>query len=155
MIPLKQRNRHNPEEGVWGDCHRAAIASVLELDLDDVPHFADGGPTGEEFMRREQAFLRSLGLVRIAVPYDAPLEKVLECVRVLNPGVYYLLGGKSRTGVDHTVIGLNGQIVHDPSLDNSGIVGPCESDGLYWLTFFGAAVALEGLRGADRQHPGR
>ncbi len=41
MIPLMQRNHHDPANGIYGDCHRAAIASLLELPMDDVPHFCD------------------------------------------------------------------------------------------------------------------
>lgn len=140
MIPLKQRNRHRPAEGIWGDCHRAAIASVLELPLDDVPNFGEGGPNGEEFARRERDWLKGVGLVPIQVPFDAALDQVFRCVRAINPDVYFLLGGRSRTGVNHTVVGFNDAIVHDPSLDDAGIVGPCE-DGYFWVTFFGCICA--------------
>ena len=105
-----------------------------------MPHFGDGGPTGDVFADRERDFLRTRGLVPINVMFDAPLDRVLECLEAMNPGVYYLLGGKSRTGVNHTVVGLSGRIVHDPSLSESGIVGPCE-DGYYWVTWFGSDVA--------------
>ena len=40
-----------------------------------------------------------------------------------NPGLYYILGGNSRHGVGHFVICANDKIVHDPSLDETGIVG--------------------------------
>jgi hypothetical protein len=143
MKPLKQRNLHRPDEGVWGDCHRAAIASILELPLDDVPHFGDGGPDGEEFLRRESEFLLARGLVPIQVAYQTDdLAAVLNAVNAANPGVYYLLGGKSRTGVNHTVVCVDSAVVHDPSLNDSGIVGPC-IDGLFWITYFGSALVLK------------
>ncbi len=40
MTPLTQRYLHNPPE-TYGDCYRACIASLLDLGLDDVPHFYD------------------------------------------------------------------------------------------------------------------
>ena len=145
MIPVKQQNLHRPSEGVWGDCHRAAIASILEKPLDDVPHFGDGGPDGEEFARREADYLRAQGIVPIRVIYTDDLPLVLAAVGKMNPGVCYLLGGQSRTGVDHTVVGLNDAIAHDPSINESGIIGPC-ADGYYWITFFGSLAALDRLR---------
>ncbi|MCK4817308.1 hypothetical protein KA005_16175, partial [bacterium] len=35
----KQLNRHNPEEGVFGDCYRTCIANVLGVFPTAVPHF--------------------------------------------------------------------------------------------------------------------
>jgi len=34
IVPQKQANRHLPEEGLYGDCHRTAIAVLLGLDRD-------------------------------------------------------------------------------------------------------------------------
>jgi hypothetical protein len=140
VTPVKQRNRHDPANGVYGDCHRAAVATVLDLALDQVPHFGEGGPAAEEFGVRAREFRRSKGLVPISAVYapDSGHLLILHVVGTMNPGVPYLLGGRSRNGVDHTVVCVGDEIVHDPSLDDSGIVGPC-GDGWYWVTFFGAA----------------
>jgi hypothetical protein len=139
MTPLKQRFRHDPANGVYGDCHRSATASVLDLPLEDVPHFNHDGPDNETFHQRWLAFLADRKLVPINIAFngDAKLDELLDTVKNLNPGIYYLLGGTSRTGVGHTVVCLDGEIVHDPSLDDSGIVGPL--DGHWWVTFFGTA----------------
>jgi hypothetical protein len=136
MTPVKQRNKHDPAKGVWGDCHRAVIASLLDLPLDEVPHFGEGGPEGTEFVARETAFLKQRGLIAIPIPFGCNLENVLNYAAVQVPDTHYILGGKSRTGCNHSVIGCGNKIVHDPSVSDSGIVGPCD-DGFYWLTFFG------------------
>lgn len=143
MKPVKQSITHAPHAGTWGDCHRAAVATVLNLPLAAVPHFSDGGPGVEEFKARERAFLGRHGLVPInavyagSEVYDGP-GLILEVVSALNPGSPYLLGGRSRHGNDHTVVCQDGAVVHDPSHDAAGIVAP-SSDGWYWVTFFGAA----------------
>lgn len=99
MTPVKQRYKHDPENGVWGDCHRAAVASVLDLALDDVPHFADGGAGGEEFERRVREYLLSRGLVvgvfGQLVEIDA--ERLRECLescqcRRLHAALFNRLG---------------------------------------------------------------
>jgi hypothetical protein len=142
VTPVKQRNKHRPKEGVWGDCHRACIASLLDLPLDDVPHFGDGGPAGEEFNDRVNHFLRSRNLAQGSAAFAGSLESVLEMMKFINPGIYYILGGRSRTNVDHSVIAFENQIVHDPSLNNSGIIAPCD-DGFIWVTFIVAGVTVK------------
>lgn len=142
MTPVKQSITHAPRAGRWGDCHRAAVASVLDLPLAAVPHFSEGGPGVEEFKAREREFFARHGLVPITAVYagsevyDGP-ALILEVVGKLNPETPYLLGGRSRHGGDHTVVCLGDAIVHDPSHDDAGIVAP-SSDGWYWVTFFGA-----------------
>lgn len=146
MTPLKQANRHKPDEGVWGDCHRAAIASVLNLPLDDVPHFHDRGRPPAEAYAHVEEWLNTRGLTAINVIYpgSVPLCDLLMTVANSNDTrttrLVYLLSGESRTGCDHVVVCCGREIAHDPSLTNAGIVGPC-SDGYWWVTFFGSFLA--------------
>lgn len=142
MTPTKQRNLHRPKEGIWGDCHRACLASLLDLPYDSVPHFGDGGPDGGEFNRRVTEWLAKQKLGQGSAAFEGELDAVLRMMKLVNPGVYYILGGRSRTGVNHSVIALEDEIVHDPSINGSGIVEPCD-DGFYWVTFIvtGGTVA--------------
>ncbi len=71
---------------------------------------------------------------------------MLETVGIHNPGLYYMLLGTSKNGTGHTVICLNSKIVHDPSIDQSGIVGPMTgvkeyADGVWFVEFIGAGIA--------------
>lgn len=134
MTPRKQTLRHRPEEGIWGDCHRTAIACLLDLDPREVPHFGDGGPSGKEFNRRIDEFLATRGLCQANVPYQGTLEDVLLGLKNCAPRLHVLFGGESRTGCGHTVIACDGEIVWDPSLTDSGITGPMD-DGFFWVTF--------------------
>lgn len=138
MKYAKQLFRHAPEAvpAIYGDCHRTAIACLLDLDPREVPHFgAAAFDDPELFYKMEREFLRSRGLAKYDVVYSGEftLEQVLEHIGALNPGVRYLLGGKSRNGTHHTVVGCGGRIEWDPALDDSGIVGPC-TDGYYWVS---------------------
>lgn len=133
MTPYKQLYRHNPEEGIWGDCHRTAIGCLLDIPPENVPHFMEGGK--EDWHKAEEAWLREKGLKAFVVLFQADLDKVLEHLELMNPKVYGLLGGMSRTGCGHSVVICGGEIVWDPSLNDSGIVGPMD-DGFYWVTYF-------------------
>ncbi len=135
---MKQKYKHDPENGVWGDCHRTSIAFCLGLQRDEVPHIGDGGPSSEEFERRENEYLKTRGLVPIRVPFQSgEIDQILVVGKLSSCGTYYLLGGQSKTGVNHTVVCNGDKIVYDPSINDSGIIGPCD-DGYYWLTFFGS-----------------
>lgn len=149
MLVQKQLFRHKPEEGIYGDCHRTALAALFDMDAREVPHFNEGNPSSEEFNRRDAAWLKAQGYVKYNMVFPAAeLDDVLQTMKSLNPGIYYLLAGTSRTGVDHSVVCLDDQIICDPSLTDSGIIGPC-ADGYYWVT------VLVPLRFTEHQHSQR
>jgi len=39
--PVKQTIIHNPDNGMYGDCFRACVASLLEKPIEKVPHFCN------------------------------------------------------------------------------------------------------------------
>lgn len=131
--PLKQRYRHEPKKGVFGDCHRTCYAMLLGREQEGVPHFAENGP--EDFHVNEQSFLEEEGLeqIQIIFPGDTALDLVLQTMNVLNPDKPFILGGMSKIGVGHSVVCFECEM-YDPSLDDNGIVGPM-SDGYYWITY--------------------
>jgi len=148
----KQRFRHRPELGEFGDCHRTALACLLELEPEDIPNFGqwyDYNVHGSRFQNECAAFLASRGLKVVDVAYNCTLEDMLTTLGSLNPDAYYLLGGQSRTGLNHTVVGKGGAIIWDPSLDDAGIVGPCQPAGMYWVSYL---VDLRFFEGASRPH---
>ena len=128
MRPQKQAFHHKPHDGQIGDCHRTVIACLLDLDRDEVPHFAlpDFADTAA-FHAKEAAFLRLHGLTTVVTYFDCDLADVLATQKGSNPGVYYILGGMSATGANHSVIGLDDGIEWDPSITNAGIVGPLDN----------------------------
>lgn len=133
MRPLKQRFRHNPEKGEFGDCHRTCLAMLLEVERDSVPNFAEmAADQWALWQDLVNEFLaeHSMGMFRIA--FSDTLETVLHYMLRVNPGIYYTLSGTSKNGTGHCVVAINDKIVADPSLDDSGIVGPME-DGYFWV----------------------
>jgi hypothetical protein len=134
MRPQKQANRHRPGEGIYGDCHRTCVAMLLDLDKEQVPNWGAAYPDdGAKFKEVSEAWLRAYGYATFSVAFASSWDDVGQYMLKVNPGVYYILGGQSRTGVNHSVVAVNNLIAFDPSLNDSGIIAPCD-DGHYWVT---------------------
>jgi len=129
--------KHDPDNGQWGDCFRTAIACLLDLPPESVPHVCTGGEgTDKDATDRMDHWLREnhgVAIMCMAVDADVcPLGSLFNTMKMLNPEVYWLLIGKSRTGCVHNVICRGGEIIHDPTPGNPGIVGP-RDEGFYWV----------------------
>ncbi len=134
MKAQKQKFQHDPDNGIYGDCQRTAIACILDMDRDEVPHFYDGGVSAKKAAKATREWLseRGLTLFQVAFHSDTEIDKFLESLDAINPGQHFIWGGKSRNGVNHSVVVSGGEVVCDPSLNDAGIVGPCD-DGFYWI----------------------
>lgn len=132
----KQKITHDPDSGHYGDCFRTAIATLLDVPADAVPHFcADGRFTIWDV---NEWLAENHGVVLMGFAYSGErmgLDDVLRHIKTTwGNDVVYLLSGESKNGCNHVVICQGGLIVHDPSLDDSGIVGPCDN-GHYAVEF--------------------
>lgn len=116
MIPVDQSVLHDPENGQWGDCMRACIASLLCLSIAEVPHFFEGGCGSGEFDRRVGDFLAQHGLIELTIPVEA--ARRLHYTR----DVYHMMYGYTERGTFHAVVALNGHVVHDPHPSKAGII---------------------------------
>lgn len=146
---FKQLFRHDPENGVYGDCYRTAIGCIMGLSPDRVPHFCDG-PDDELMQAKIREFLGPLGLVLIEVPFsgegiDLPL--IMQIGEARSEGLPYLLTGMSSIGSNHVVVCQADKIIHDPSLDDTGIVGPTRA-GNWWIGWVVGKSHLEESAGA-------
>lgn len=121
MTPIDQEFIHAPENGQYGDCQRAVIASLLDLPIEAVPHFlqeADGDP--ETYWKKLQGFVRSHGFVYLTVPARSGVSFFGD-----DGEIYHEISGPSPrgNGVSHAVVGCNGQIVFDPHPSRAGLTG--------------------------------
>jgi hypothetical protein len=101
------------EEGITrGNCWQTAIASVLDLPLDDVPHFVDIDERGGEnwwYFTCNWLWYRGYEIQRLS--------------RHIYTNEYYFVSGKSPRGdFYHVVIYQNGKMVHDPHPDSTGVL---------------------------------
>jgi hypothetical protein len=146
LKPVHQRYGSDSSKLEFGDCLRACVASVLELSLDDVPHFRWGAnedrpDTVQSMWGHLRMWLRARNIGLLT--YDVPCATLLEALkwsRERNGEAYIILGGLGRGGQGHACVVHQGAIVHEPSPNNDGspsLVGPTP-DG----EFAGKFVAL-------------
>jgi len=121
MKPVDQEFIHAPEKGVFGDCQRAVIASLLELPISEVPHFLqESKGDAVNYWERLQAFCRSHGFVWLVVPARSG-----GAIYGDDGDVFHEISGPSPrgNGVTHAVVGCNGSIVFDPHPSRAGLAG--------------------------------
>ncbi|MGY4288911.1 hypothetical protein ACVWXO_008131 [Bradyrhizobium sp. LM2.7] len=106
MRPVDQTQFY--EEGKsHGNCQQAATASLLGLDLGDVPNFIEH-PHG--FWQSFWEFMGSRGLVVI----ELSGHRHFDC--------YHLAYGPSPRGVSHAVVYRYGALAHDPHPSRAGLL---------------------------------
>lgn len=112
MKPVQQTSfGRGPKFGEeCGNCFQAALASVLELTLGDVPHFC----ARESWFTETNAWLGErfgLSLLYLNAGGD------------WKPSGYHLLDGVSPRGCEHSTVGLDGELAHDPHPSRAGVDG--------------------------------
>jgi hypothetical protein len=135
ILKQKQAFLHDPANGVYGDCYRTAIACILKRERDTVPSFAylwddpDAWDSEVNFWLEKEGFSLAKTLFQVDKLEDLLVSQMLNALNCP-----YILIGQSKNGTNHCVICIGGEIVHDPSIDNSGIVGPCDN-GYYTIEY--------------------
>lgn len=134
MLYHKQLIFNRPEQGQYGDCFRTAIACLLDLSPEQVPHFFERNTDADKAWKACEEFLNSRGLslfVTIFAAENIKPNEIIERVSFFNDDKRFLLFGRGRDA-DHVVVCRNGKIEHDPSLLDVGISGPSK-EGNYYL----------------------
>jgi len=107
MIPVDQTKLHDPPRQN-GNCVPAVLASLLEMDISDVPEF--------EEMDESQYFWSMINWLRETGYHLVQWDK-----EVHVPG-YHIAHGPGPRGVDHVVIYYGTEMVHDPHPSRAGLV---------------------------------
>ena len=101
MKPVFQTKFGVPE----GNCFAACLASVFEIELDEVPDFG----IADDWYIKFSDWMK--------VRFDIrPLELHIPAMSRQNwkPNGYHLISGVGSRGIYHSVVGLDGVAVHDP-----------------------------------------
>jgi hypothetical protein len=120
MTPVDQLVMHDPDNGRFGDCMRACIASLLDLPAEEVPHFLFDNCENDVFNKRLNDFLALHDLCYMAfLPWD--LQEHINGSGI-GGEVYHIINGPSVRGPWwYAVVGCNGKVVHDPHPDRAGL----------------------------------
>lgn len=119
MRPQKQLVVHDASKGVRGDCARAVIASLLDIDIETIPNFAqEAEGSSYKFYSRIEDFLELHGYEMLW--YRSPVYHLKDGV-----DVYHYISGPSPRGqgLFHAVVGLNGVPFFDPHPSDAGLSG--------------------------------
>lgn len=134
MLPEFCREKHAPEAGTYGDCVRACVASILEIDALTLPNWFGASLTdGMAAISAMRETLRSMGLYAFVfgVGGGFTLREVLDYMGTNNGDGFYILWGATEYGGNHSVVCRGNTIAHDPSWAPVPLVGPC--DGAEWV----------------------
>lgn len=93
-----------------GNCFAACIACLFPIEIEDVPDFYSR--YGSEWF---DAFARWMNLFYV-VPVMYSAEH-----KVPARDALHLMGGLSPRGIPHSVVGLNGAMIHDPHPSGAGL----------------------------------
>ena len=128
MKPVEQTILHDPDKGVVGNCFAACLASLLEISLEDVPHFVETSP--DAWQKDLNQWLAARGLAFVDVWCPNPTNFQWYVTEQLGHVGFYILSGPSprHKDVDHAVIAKGGEIVFDPHPSKAGI-----ADGYRWI----------------------
>jgi hypothetical protein len=126
---IKQTFKHDPANGVYGDCYPTCLSIVTGIDREYVPHWHEA-MNGSEADERFAEWMDDVGLFMIRHWYrgDMTPDEVLVYIGAASPRLPYILSGFSANGFNHAVVAHGAKIVWDPSQNDSGIVGPMATE---------------------------
>lgn len=124
------RVKHDPEANTFGDCLRACVASMLDVDDPlDVPHFFSDNCDAETGYERLRLWLaaRELAPFFVGLAGDMSFEEVLHTIGsgVNYRVVYVVFGRVSENHEDHALVCRGTEIEHDPSWTPGRFTLPC------------------------------
>ena len=87
-------------DSVKGNCLQASLASVLEVSLDEVPDLAER----DDWYGMLNKWLReTYGVEVVCIPVGG-----------WTPPGFHLTGGDGGRGMEHVVVGKDGEMIHNP-----------------------------------------
>lgn len=139
MLEQKQLFLHLPEQGQIGDCFRTCVACVLDRLQTDVPHGfgefwvdKDTCVTPQVHAQLNSWLLRQgYQCIFVETPLQATREQLGTYLRHYYHDLHVVIGCNSKNG-GHSVVMRNDDYMYDPSIDESGCIGPMD-DGYYWI----------------------
>lgn len=124
MIDIKVSEQlvpHDPDNGIYGDCYRATLATLLGVDTEQVPHFLHDNCDALTFNTRVNDYLAQFRLVYMSFnAWDIPQWKKDAGISI---PIYHEIADDSPrfSGTGHAVVGKDGEVFHDPHPTKLGL----------------------------------
>jgi hypothetical protein len=116
MKKIKQQFAHDPDGDIIGDCFRASVASIMEVDIDSVPHFVK--EYGADWFGKFNEWLNdNFGLAYYETSMtEGSTEGWRDYLKEHYGGMHVLITGISPRYLDeyHCVVGNGLDVVWDP-----------------------------------------
>lgn len=124
MKLVDQEFFHDPEAGIFDDCFRASLATLLGLPITEVPHFLYDGDPDKVFAFKVNRFLATHGLFIMTLPFKGWDFDAWRRENGIG-NIYHILSGPSPRFpcLGHSIVGVNGEMYHDPHPDRTGLAG--------------------------------
>jgi hypothetical protein len=120
VTPVEQRILYDPANpAVRGDCWKCCIASILNLDYDNVPHFVQDwkDSAGYSWWEATVAWLTPRGFNIAWFPLAGGTRPRLCQGPLFEPAGHWIAKVTSARGNDHAVVMRGDQIAWDPHPD--------------------------------------
>lgn len=115
MIPVDQTRFGNP----LGNCLMACVASILERSLEELPDLQEWLDADEEhWFHTFERLMESIGWL---VYYEPALRGREGAFTRVRPRGYHIGSGLSPRDLQHAVVVLDGEMVHDPHPSRAGV----------------------------------
>lgn len=98
---------HDPDKKQYGNCMQACVASLLDLPMEEVPHFHHDGCDAPTFWERVEEFFLSKG-------YVMSYGNMYDCINISS--------GPSKRGTTHCVLTQQDKLLHDPHPSRNGLI---------------------------------
>lgn len=108
-----------------GNCFQAAVASLMEIPLEDAPDVWKNGPT-TNWVDVVTSWAKAMGLMW----YETDAKESGACYLLgCTPGFRFILSGVSPRGLRHAVVAEMGRdwqpiVIHDPHPEGGGVKEP-------------------------------
>ena len=124
MKPQKQTILHDPDNGKFGNCFSAVLASLLHIDINEIPVFKEK----ETWKKEVNKFLRPYNLAFfdfMDYPEAAEFGGVV--------GLYHEQAGNTVRGKEcsHATVAIDGKVVFDPHPNGDGLAEVYDYSGVF------------------------
>jgi len=104
-----------------GECFRACIAAILDLNPEWLPEFLAADGVSQTQAAKAWLSENGITLAEWWLKTDT-VDDAIFAATAPNPGVPIILGGRTGDGIGHAVVVLDGLVACDPT--RAGIAGP-------------------------------